>query len=149
MNTVMVKKNGISYPQRLPKSHLKSRFWENASSCYESIIAKSDTGIFDQSAFCEKDQVVSRNQTGCGGSYIPYGSDASLHSALLAMSLLKKSSDGRIKESTLISEKGEGYYFKQSGLQTSAVYDAQKQKIEEKSLNCFGSKCSTCENNGN
>lgn len=129
--------------------YLKSRFWENASSCYESIIAKSDTGIFDQSAFCEKDQVVSRNQTGCGGSYIPYGSDASLHSALLAMSLLKKSSDGRIKESTLISEKGEGYYFKQSGLQTSAVYDAQKQKIEEKSLNCFGSKCSTCENNGN
>lgn len=125
--------------------YLRSRFWENPTSCYESIISKSETGIFDQSAYCEKNQVVSRNQTGCGSSYIPYGSDASLHSALLAMDLLKRVSDDRITNTVILSEKGSGYYFKQAGLKTSDVYDAQESLIEEKNLDCFGRKCSLCE----
>lgn len=128
--------------------YIKPRFWENPSSCYESLLAKSETCIFDQSAYCEKDQTVSRNQTGCGGSYIPYGSDVSLRSAMLVMDLLKRSSDGRLNGNTLISEKGEGYYFNQSGLRTSAVYDAQESMVEEKVLNSFGSRCSTCKING-
>lgn len=101
--------------------------------------------MYDRSAYCEKNQIVSRNQTGCGGSYIPYGSNTSLRSALLSMELLKQAEDGRISESSLLSEKGTGYYFKQAGLKTSVVYDAQTVIIDEKKLDDYGAKCRSCE----
>lgn len=90
--------------------------------------------IFDKTAYTASNQKVTIDNTGCGGSFIPYGSDVSIKTAINCITLLKNSIENMLDKNILISEKGNGYYFKRAGLKTSEAYNKQDEIIKEISL---------------
>ncbi|MFR9146717.1 MAG: ThiF family adenylyltransferase [Mediterraneibacter sp.] len=101
------------------------------SECYECFFKRNEmTGnLYDAVAYTAPDQRVSRNLSGCGGSYIPYGSSVSLKTVGVGMDLVRRVLDNRCDDNYLISVKGEGYYFIQAGLKVSNFYLQQKNEI--------------------
>lgn len=100
--------------------------------CYECFFQYDDkTGdLFDITAFCEKEQNITHNLTGCGGSFIPYGSVVSLKSTVLCMDCINMLLDNRVNDNILISLKDDGYYFSKAGLIFSEAYNQQKEKVK-------------------
>ena len=87
--------------------------------------------IYDKTAYTASNQKVTVDNTGCGGSFIPYGSEVSLKTAIHCVTLLKKSIENMIDKNIIISEKGNGYYFDKAGLKTSEAYNKQNAIINE------------------
>ena len=108
---------------------------------YNVLFERDENGeLFDLSSFVMKGQEVSRSFSGCSGTFIPYGSSISLRSSLLFMDLLKKYVEGRIEGNIICSEKGDDFYLVKAGLQTSAVYTKQEDKVIIKPLSEIGKK---------
>ncbi|QSX05592.1 ThiF family adenylyltransferase [Sedimentibacter sp. zth1] len=99
--------------------------------CYECFFGRDykTQELYDMTAYCERGQQITKNLSGCGGSFIPYGSTVSLKSAMMSIDLLKKVVSGRCVENVLISVKGEGYYYEKAGLKTSDVFKNQSESI--------------------
>lgn len=95
-------------------------------STFESLFSHNSGGIYEMTAYCEQGQQVSRRVAGCGSSYIPYGAEVSVKSALIVVDLVKRALLRKMLDAVIFSEKGEGYWFRKEGLLTSAVYDEQK-----------------------
>ena len=90
-----------------------------------------ETGdLMDTTAFCSHKQKITKEMAGCGGSYIPYGSEVSIQSATAAIDLLKRYSTKRIDCNEVISYKGDGFYFKRAGLMTTQAYDKQSELVK-------------------
>ena len=118
--------------------------------CYECIFKRDEVlGLYDSTSYCKPGQSVTKNVSGCSGTFIPYGSLISIQSSVLFIDLLKKFAEGRIEENIVVSEKGDDYYFKKSGFILSDNYNNQKDKIstikgnEFKNISCnvCGGKC--------
>ena len=90
--------------------------------------------IYDISSYTAPNQKITVNNSGCGGSFIPYGTDVSLKNAINCLDLFKRKIDNQLSKNTIISQKGNGFYFKKSGLKQSKVYDEQRVIIDEKEL---------------
>lgn len=91
----------------------------------------NETGeLIDITAFCAHNQKITKNMAGCGGSYIPYGSEISIQAAIAALDLLKRYSAGRIVDNEIVSYKGDGFYFKESGLMTTSAFEEQCELIK-------------------
>lgn len=90
-----------------------------------ALFGRDSAGPYEISAYCGRGQEVSRAQSGCGSSYVPYGADVSLRASLITLDLVRESISGRLQEATIVSEKGEGRWFKAAGFKTSDVYDRQ------------------------
>lgn len=99
--------------------------------CYDSFFKRNEiTGdLYDAVAYTAPGQRVSRNLSGCGGSYIPYGSSVSLKTVVVGMDCVRRVLDDRYDDNYLISVKGEGYYFARAGLKVSNFYLQQKNEI--------------------
>ncbi len=90
-----------------------------------------ETGeLFDVTAYCDHNQKITRNMAGCGGSYIPYGSEVSIMSATAAIDLLKRYVTGRVVNNEVVSYKGDGYYFEQAGLTATKKFNEQNEMVE-------------------
>ena len=87
--------------------------------------------IFDKTAFTASNQKVTIDNTGCGGSFIPYGSEVSLKTAIQCVNLLKRDIENLLDNNIIISEKGTGFYFTKAGLKLSDTYDNQDELIKE------------------
>lgn len=100
---------------------------------YEKMFSRDlNTGtLFDKTAYCEQNQEITRSFLGCGSSYIPYGTEVSIQTAMLALDLLKRLFTGRVNHNVVISCKGNGYFFMKAGLKCTAVYNNQKEPIVE------------------
>ena len=100
---------------------------------YEKLFSRDlNTGtLFDKTAYCEQNQEFTRNLLGCGSSYIPYGNEVSIQTAMLALDLLKRLFTGRVNHNVVISCKGSGYFFMKAGLKCTYVYTNQKEPIVE------------------
>ena len=90
--------------------------------------------IYDISSYTAPNQKITINNSGCGGSFIPYGTDISLKNAINCLDLFKRKIDYQLSKNSIISQKGNGFYFKKSGLKQSKVYDEQRVIIDEKEL---------------
>ena len=90
--------------------------------------------LYDKSAYCSNTAPIVKTMSGCGGSFIPYGSEVSVQSALLVMDLLKKYETGRIEENYVVSVKGEGVYFREANLESTPFYNEQMSQIQENRL---------------
>ena len=115
--------------------------------CYECFIGRyEDTGeLYDRTAYCRSGQKVVQKVTGCGSSFIPYGSTISLKTAGMCVDTIKKIFEGRYSDNVIISAKGDDYHFKRSGLQVSNKYLNQKDSIVECSGKLFAQpKCQFC-----
>ena len=115
--------------------------------CYECFIGRDeDTGeLYDRTAYCRSGQKVVQKVTGCGSSFIPYGSTISLKTAGMCVDTIKKIFEGRYSDNVIISAKGDDYHFKRSGLQVSNKYLNQKDSIVECSGKLFAQpKCQFC-----
>ena len=116
--------------------------------CYECFFKRSEyTGdLYDAVAYTEPGQNVTRNVSGCGGSYIPYGSTVSLKTVAIGMDCIGRVLDGRCEDNYLISAKGDGYYFSKAGLRTSVVYMKQEKEITVERLSVLtgGRGCDVC-----
>ncbi|MBS5865458.1 MAG: ThiF family adenylyltransferase [Coriobacteriaceae bacterium] len=93
---------------------------------YRTIFG-DDGEVYDVSSYCKRGQTFTRNESGCVGAFVPYSADVSVKSSLLATDLLKKSASGRLRDPVIVSEKGEGYYFRLQGYQMSDVYIKQRE----------------------
>lgn len=99
--------------------------------CYECFFRRDieTNELYDVTAYSEKGQLITKNLSGCGGSFIPYGSTISLKTAVICTDLLKKVISDRCNENILISSKGEGYYYEKAGLIISDAYNNQKESV--------------------
>ena len=118
----------------------------NKEGCYECFFSRTEDGeLYDVTSYCEPKQEFVKSYLGCSGTFIPYSSLVSIKSATLFLDLLKKVITGRVERNSLISEKGDDYYFKQAGLLLSEVYEKQKENIAviegNKFVNC---NCRMC-----
>ena len=111
--------------------------------CHVAVISGEHTGrydsfferdelteeLYDAVAYTAPNQKAVRNYSGCGGSYIPYGSNVSLKTVAAGMDWVRRVFDHRCDDNYLISIKGEGYYFDCAGLKKSSFYSQQKEEI--------------------
>ena len=114
--------------------------------CYECIFKRDEVlGLYDSTSYCKPGQSVTKNVSGCSGTFIPYGSLISIQSSVLFIDLLKKFAEGRIEENIVVSEKGDDYYFKKSGFILSDNYNNQKDKISTiKGSDFKNTSCNIC-----
>ena len=103
---------------------------------FEDLFGRDDeTGeLIDVTAYCDHKQKVTKNMTGCEGSYIPYGSEISILSATAAIDLLKRYATGRVANNEVISYKGDGYFFRKAGLVATQVFNKQNEFIKRWSI---------------
>ena len=98
---------------------------------YNSIFTRDEDGtLYDATAYTKRNQIITKNLSGCGGSFIPYGSIASLNATALCMRLIDRYLRGECVENIIASIKGDGFYFRKSGLKTSQVYEKQQDMVE-------------------
>lgn len=118
----------------------------NKSGCYECLFKRDElVGLYDSTSYCKPGQNVTKNLSGCSGTFIPYGSVTSIQSSILFIDLLKKFIEGRIQQNIVVSEKGDDYYFKKAGLVLSDKYNHQKDKRSIIEGNSFKNKfCNIC-----
>ena len=114
--------------------------------CYECIFKRDEVlGLYDSTSYCKPGQNVTKNVSGCSGTFIPYGSLISIQSSILFIDLLKTFTEGRIEENIIVSEKGDDYYFKKAGFVLSDNYNNQKDKISIIKGNDFkNTSCNVC-----
>lgn len=104
---------------------------------YEKIFADEGDSNYDKTAYCCSNQIITRNLSGCGGSYIPYGSEVSIQSAMLTVDTIKRYYTGRITGSLVLSCKGNGYFFHCAGLKHTKRYESQADMIVEENLSDY------------
>lgn len=100
---------------------------------FSSIFVKDSKNncLFDKTAYTAPNQKVTIDNTGCGGSFIPYGSEVSIKTAIQCVNLLKRDIENLLDNNIIISEKGTGFYFTKAGLKLSKTYDNQDELIKE------------------
>lgn len=103
---------------------------------FEDLFRRDEiTGqLYDVTSYCAKNQKVTRNMAGCGGSYIPYGSEVSIMSATAAIDMLKRYVTGRIGNNEVVSYKGDGLYFAKAGFVTSKIFDEQNELVNRRNI---------------
>jgi molybdopterin/thiamine biosynthesis adenylyltransferase len=114
--------------------------------CYECIFKRDEVlGLYDSTSYCKPGQNVTKNVSGCSGTFIPYGSLISIQSSILFIDLLKKFTEGRIVKNIIVSEKGDDYYFKKAGFILSDNYNNQEDKISTiKGSDFKNTSCNIC-----
>lgn len=100
--------------------------------CYDCFFKRDEQTqeLYDATAYCAPGQTITKNFTGCSGSFVPYGSTVSLKSTTLCMEWINRVHDGRCHDNVLVSLKGDGYYFKKAGFMVSNVFTNQTHKLE-------------------
>lgn len=100
--------------------------------CYECFFKRNEQTqeLYDTTAYCAHGQNITKNFSGCSGSFVPYGSTVSLKSSTLCMEWVSRVLDGRCNDNVLISLKGDGYYFKKAGYMVSNVFVNQAHELE-------------------
>lgn len=113
--------------------------------CYECFFKRHERTmeLYDATAYCAPGQNITKNFTGCSGSFIPYGSTVSLRSTALCMEWINRILDGRCNDNVLISLKGDGYYFKKAGFMVSSIFANQIHELEITTGSQF--KANNCE----
>ena len=105
---------------------------------YNSIFRRDENGtLYDATAYTQRNQIITKNLSGCGGSFIPYGSIASLNATTLCMRLIDRYVRGECGKNIVASIKGDGFYFRKSGLKASQVYEKQQDTIEMAEITVF------------
>lgn len=115
--------------------------------CYECFFKRNEQTqeLYDATAYCNPGQNITKNFTGCSGSFVPYGSTVSLKSSTLCMEWVSRMLDGRCNDNVLISFKGGSYYFKKAGLMVSNVFVNQSNDLEIKIGSQFqDNSCEVC-----
>ena len=115
--------------------------------CYECFFDRDpDTwDLYDNTAYCQRGQIITRNYNGCSGSFIPYGSTVSEKTVILIMDWIERILTNRFDSNVIISWKGDAYYFRRAGLEVSKVYDGQNDIVDIKPGLCFVKKqCEIC-----
>lgn len=115
--------------------------------CYECFFDRNNctNELYDVTAYCKAGQKITRNFSGCGGSYVPYGSTVSIKTTAICIDWISRICDGRYNQNVLISMKGDGYYFKKAGFNVSDVYEDQIKEFEIKTGEEFcRSNCEVC-----
>lgn len=101
------------------------------SGCYECFFDRNENGeLFDATAYSSPGQIITRNDRGCTGSYVPYASNVSLKTVSECMEWIERIQSNRCNENILVSVKGDGYFFIQSGLKCSEVYKNQTCQVK-------------------
>jgi len=117
----------------------------NNKGCYECFFGESEDGIYDKTSYCERGQAFIKRIRGCSSAYLPFSSTNSITTAITGIDVIKKYFEDRIKENFLLSIKGDDYYLRKAGFQTSNRYNVQldiKKKIEGNKFKKEG--CQSC-----
>lgn len=115
--------------------------------CYECFFNRGEKNqeLYDSTAYCDPGQNITKTFNGCGGSFIPYGSTISLKSTALCIDWIGRIIEGRYCDNVLVSQKGDGYYFRKAGFKVSEVYTQQFNDLEIKNgFQFVSTQCKVC-----
>jgi len=110
--------------------------------CYECIFRN---GLFNEVSFAAvSDEPYIKNNTGCGGSFTPYGNIDAMQSALVTVRLVLSYINNKVSGNMLASWKGDCSNFISEGFETSQRYNQLNNAISMESVNFSRSDCSGC-----
>lgn len=98
--------------------------------CYECLFSEDkESGVFYcKASYCEKGQNFIKKVQGCGSSFVPYSSTTSLITAAAGIKTVINYLEGKIDCNYLMSIKGDDFYFREAGYETSNRYKIQQDK---------------------
>lgn len=91
--------------------------------------------LYNRYSYCKNNQNITKNYSGCGGTFIPYGTEVSIQSAIMVLDLIKRWISNRISTNLVVSVKGNGFFFEKAGFEVSEFYNNQENIKEEQELN--------------
>lgn len=113
--------------------------------CYECFFSRNSESnvLYDVTAYTKPGQVITKNNRGCSGSFVPYASNVSLRIVSSCMEWIERLFTGRFNGNVLVSIKGDAYKFTNEGFKCSNVY--YDQEIKEKVIEGSDFICKSCE----
>ncbi|HAV1574339.1 MULTISPECIES: ThiF family adenylyltransferase [Vibrio] len=119
------------------------------SGCLKCAYIDYSTGEYGLSSnlnFIEAGQELTINHAGCGQNFLPYSSNCSTQTALVASDLAVKFLLGRLTESSKVSWKGDDFDATQAGVKTTYRYKSFSNSLSVESLceeicDCGGILC--------
>lgn len=118
--------------------------------CYECFFGRNEENdeIYDKTSYCAPGQKITQSAGGCGKNYVPYGNVISIKTVLICLNVVKDVFENGVQNNLLISVKGDDYYLKKQGLESSERYNRQKES-EKKLLGWqfINEKCGVCSDN--
>lgn len=99
-------------------------------------------GLASNMNFFDIDQNLTTNHAGCGEQFLPYSSISATQTALIASDLAIKYLDGRLKESSKVSWKGDDTDAVKNGFILTQRYEMFNESL--KTLPLYNSYCDIC-----
>lgn len=99
---------------------------------YEDLFYHDSTSgdLYDLTAYCAPGQKITRQVSGCSNSFVPYAATVSIKSAALCVDSIFSYFDQRYRPNSVISLKGDAFYFKKAGFKMSPVFLAQNDSMQ-------------------
>jgi molybdopterin-synthase adenylyltransferase len=115
--------------------------------CLECLYAplNENYGVFEnRAAFAEQGQVFSKDLSGCGGTFTPYGSLDALQTAGLAVRLAIDVLTAAAIGNPLLQWKGNGERFRQAGYRLSDRFELSSEALHESRFSHVNPHCRIC-----
>ena len=110
--------------------------------CAYVDIKEENPGLASNLNFFKANQSVVKNHAGCGDMYIPYGAIHSTQTALIASDLAIQYLEGKCKESTKVSWKGDERETLKQGIELSSRFELFNASLKQMPLHHH--LCNTC-----
>lgn len=104
----------------------------DGTASYENLFYYDSTSgdFYDLTAYCAPGQKITRQVSGCSNSFVPYAAIVSIKSAALCVDSIFAYFDKRYRPNSVISLKGDVFYFTNAGLKISPVFLAQNDSVQ-------------------
>ncbi len=104
----------------------------DGAASYENLFYhdSSSGDLYDLTAYCAPGQKITRQVSGCSNSFVPYAATVSIKSAALCVDSIFAYFDQRYRPNSLISLKGDAFYFKKAGFKMSPAFLTQNDSMQ-------------------
>ena len=104
----------------------------DGTASYENLFYHDSTSgdLYDLTAYCAPGQKITHQVSGCSNSFVPYAATVSIKSAALCVDSIFAYFDQRYRPNSVISLKGDAFYFRKAGFKASPVFLAQNQSMQ-------------------
>jgi len=116
--------------------------------CYNCLYSDPSLqeGRYNRGSFAKKGQNFSKRISGCGSTFVPFGSFDTLQTTSLAVKLILDVLQGKEPGNPLLSWKGDAQEFIQEGYKLSSRYFQNQDELFSNRYDYYRSSCTFCNN---
>lgn len=116
----------------------------SAEGCFQCLY--SNEGLFNSASFAHPSQPksFSKNISGCGSMYVPYGSLDAINTAILAVRKLLEIFSGKEKHNSIFSWKGDPGLFLSEGYKLSPRFNQCQEELLSAKFLFINQNCKVC-----